>query len=108
MKSMELKTIGAPLWARIRKDIALLNERIDNIHQFTYVVADSLPTPSADTMYIIYFVPAPDQADEDAMEEWVTVADTSTTPTTYKWERVGNISDVLISITQDEFDEIFN
>ena len=115
MKSIELKTIGAPLWARLRKDIAALNDRIDHLHEFTYVLADSLPTASADTMYTIYFVPADNPGEDNYMEEFITTADTSTTPTTYAWEKIGsttvdldNISDVLVGITPEEFNAIFN
>ena len=106
MESAELKTIGAPLWAGIRKALADLRARVDNIHDFTYVYVDSLPTASEDTMNKLYFVP--DEAQTDSVNEWITIADTSTSPTSYSWQKVGATGDVLVGITQEEFNAIFN
>lgn len=39
-------------------NIAALQEAVNKLHSFDYVVVDNLPTPSASTMYKVYLVPA--------------------------------------------------
>ena len=106
MKEIALKTIGAPLWAKIRNELAQINERIDDLESITFVVVDELPSASADTMDKIYF--APSEPGSDTYDEYVTKAEEEGGTTTYSWQKINVTGDVLVSITQEEFDEIFN
>lgn len=58
---------------------------ISNALKGGYVVANPLPTASADTLGKIYLVPMTDTEDSNVKEEYVTWLDGST----YKWERLG-------------------
>lgn len=59
---------------------------IAGIKQFTYVVADSLPTPSASTMYKIYLIPSAHSVTSNVRDEYITIQDGST----YKFEQIGS------------------
>lgn len=63
-----------------------VNAIIDNIKQFRYQVAASLPTPSADTMGIIYLIPSSNPKSQNIKEEYITIYDNSA----YKWEHIGD------------------
>lgn len=65
---------------------AEVNALIAGIKQFTYRVVDSLPTASADTMYIVYFVPSADPQAQNVKDEYITVEDNGT----YSWELIGS------------------
>ena len=71
-------------------------EEVDNmlalIKQFTYQNVEELPeTPSADTMWILYFVPAEDSSSaDDLKDEYVTIRDGEEGNYTYRWEKVGS------------------
>lgn len=64
--------------------------QIEVIKQFTYTVADSLPTASADTMYIIYLVPSANPQAQNARDEFITVRSGSEGSYTYAWEQIGS------------------
>lgn len=59
---------------------------IAGIKQFTYVVAESLPTASASTMYKIYLIPSGHSVTSNVRDEYITIQDGST----YKWEQIGS------------------
>ena len=65
---------------------AEVNTIIDNVKQFRYQVAATLPTASADTMGIIYLIPSANPKTQNIKEEYLTILDGST----YKWEHIGN------------------
>lgn len=72
---------------------AEVDELIVGIHQFEPVVASSLPTASADTMYKFYFIPKQSASEQtNTKEEWMTVKESST----YRWEKIGE-TDVDLS-----------
>lgn len=62
-----------------------VNTAISNALKGGYVVANPLPTASADTLGKIYLVPMTDTEDSNVKEEYVTWLDGST----YKWEKLG-------------------
>lgn len=59
---------------------------IAGIKQFTYVVAESLPTASVSTMYKIYLIPSGHSVTSNVRDEYITIQDGST----YKWEQIGS------------------
>ena len=63
-----------------------VNAIIDNIKQFRYQVAASLPTPSADTVGIIYLIPSSKPKTQNIKEEYITIYENSA----YKWEHIGD------------------
>ena len=65
---------------------AEVNTIIDNVKQFRYQVAATLPTASADTMGIIYLIPSADPKTQNIKEEYLTILDGNT----YKWEHIGD------------------
>lgn len=72
---------------------AEVDELIVGIHQFEPVVASSLPTASADTMYKFYFIPKQSASEQtNTKEEWMTVKEGSS----YRWEKIGE-TDVDLS-----------
>lgn len=60
------------------------------IRQFSYEVAATLPTASADTMYRIYLVPSPNDQEQNVKDEYITIATTENDVTTYDWEQIGS------------------
>ena len=64
---------------------AEVDAAISNALKGGYVVANPLPTASADTLGKIYLVPMTDTEDSNVKEEYVTWLDGST----YKWEKLG-------------------
>lgn len=64
-----------------------VQQLIDTVKQFQYVVAASLPAnPGPDTMGIIYLIPSTNPKAENVKDEFITVLDGST----YKWEQIGS------------------
>lgn len=63
-----------------------VNAIVDGIKQFRYEVAATLPTPGADTVGIIYLVPATDPKEKNTKEEYITILEGAT----YKWEHIGD------------------
>ena len=63
-----------------------VDDLIAAVHQFEFVVADSLPTASADTMYKIYLIPAGDSEDDNYKDEYVTILEEGV----YSWEKIGS------------------
>lgn len=70
---------------------AEVNSLIGEIRQFSYEVAATLPTASADTMYIIYLVPATGSGvSQNAKQEYITIRGGSAGSYTYTWEKIGD------------------
>lgn len=64
-----------------------VQQLIDAVKQFQYVVAASLPAnPGPDTMGIIYLIPSTNPKTQNVKDEFITVLDGST----YKWEQIGS------------------
>lgn len=113
MEEIGTVIIGAPMWAMILKRLAALEQKVDSRPPFTHEVVDSLPTPSASTMNKFYFVPASNPGEANTKDEYLTVATTNGGTTTYSWEKVGStsvdlgdVSDVLTALTDEELDEL--
>ena len=69
---------------------AEVDQLISAIGQLSYVVADSLPTASADTMYKIYLVPSSDPKVANVKDEYITIVVTSGASSEYRWEKIGS------------------
>lgn len=70
-----------------------IDTKIEGINQFTYEVADTLPTASDDTLYKLYLIPAPvDSSTEqqNVYDQYITVQQTTGEVTTYTWEKIGD------------------
>ena len=65
-----------------------VDDLIAAVHQFEFVVADTLPTASADTMYKIYLIPAGDSEEDNYKDEYVTILEEGV----YSWEKIGSTS----------------
>ena len=65
---------------------------IAGINQFEYVVAESLPTASADTMYKVYLIPSSHSASQNIKDEYITIRSGSEGSYTYAWEQIGSTS----------------
>lgn len=63
-----------------------VDDLIAAVHQFEFVVADTLPTASADTMYKIYLIPAGDSEEDNYKDEYVTILEEGV----YSWEKIGS------------------
>lgn len=59
---------------------------ISAIKQFSYTVASSLPTASAETMYKFYLVPSADPQAQNVKDEYITVESSGS----YSWEQIGS------------------
>ena len=59
---------------------------IGAIKQFTYVVAQTLPTASASTMYKIYLIPSSDPQTQNVKDEYITLESSGS----YSWEQIGS------------------
>lgn len=77
---------------------------IAGIKQFTYVVADSLPTASASTMYKIYLIPSAHSVTSNVRDEYITVQNGST----YTWEQIGSTTISVSAITNEQIDSLFD
>jgi len=62
-----------------------VDDLIAAVHQFEFVVADTLPTASADTMYKIYLIPASGSEEDNYKDEYVTILEEGV----YSWEKIG-------------------
>lgn len=62
-----------------------VNAIVDNIKQFKYEVAATLPQAGPSTMGIIYLIPAASPKQSDIKDEYLTILDGAT----YKWEKIG-------------------
>lgn len=60
------------------------------IKQLEIVVADELPTASADTMDKIYLIPSSDAGAQDSKDEYLTIRSGEEGAYTYSWEKIGN------------------
>lgn len=63
-----------------------VDDLLGAVQQFRYVLADRLPTASADTMGVIYFIPSSDGQSGNLKDEYMTLMDGSN----YRWEKVGS------------------
>lgn len=63
-----------------------VNNLISTIQGFTYLLVDSLPTASADTMGKIYLVPSADQQQQNVKDEYITIESSDS----YNWEQIGS------------------
>lgn len=70
---------------------------------FEAVVADELPTASADTMGKMYLIPSADPQEQNVRDEYITI----NTDNVYSWEQIGSTAiDLSDYYTKDEVDEI--
>ncbi len=67
-----------------------VDQLIAAIKQFDLVSVQTLPTPSADTMGKVYFVPSADPKTQNVKDEYITLAVTEQGTTTYSWECIGS------------------
>ncbi len=65
------------------------------------VVVTTLPTASENTMGKLYLVAISGSGDNN-FKEYVTVKDTSTTPASYSWEKIGEISGGGLSVSWND------
>lgn len=63
-----------------------IQELLGTINQFTYVVVDTLPAASSNTLYKIYLVPAPKSEDKNVKREYITIKNGNI----YSWELLGD------------------
>ena len=85
---------------------AEVNQIVASIVQFTYIVVQTLPTASADTMNKIYLIPSPNAQTQNAKDEYITLQSGSGTagdPYVYAWEQIG--STVIDLSDYPEFEE---
>lgn len=61
---------------------------IAGINQFEYIVANSLPYPSANTMRKIYLIPSAHSVTQNVKDEYITIWDNNLN--LYKWEQIGS------------------
>ena len=71
---------------------ATAREMIAALNQFTYEIVTTLPTASADTMYIIYLKPAGTVGTGDNYEEYITLDKGASVSPRYVWEKMGTIT----------------
>ena len=69
---------------------AEVQQLLNAIKQFTYQVAPSLPTASADTMNVIYLVPTEDPKTKNVKDEFITIDNGAGAATRYTWEQIGS------------------
>ena len=67
-----------------------VNQIVDNVRQFQYMVVTTLPTASADTVGYIYLVPSENPKTKNVKEEYITISEQSGGSTTYSWEHIGS------------------
>jgi urease accessory protein UreF len=67
-----------------------VNQLIAAIKQFRYLVANSLPTASADTMGIIYLVPSSNPETRNVKDEYITLSVDEGSGIVYYWEQIGS------------------
>lgn len=94
--------LGAAAWEKVASAIdkeglvsaaiakAYVDAQVGAIHKFDVVVADELPTASADTMYKLYLIPKSGSKTGNVKEEWITVRSGAEGSYTYAWEKVGD------------------
>lgn len=69
---------------------AQVDTLLNAINAFDYVVAASLPTASANTMYKIYLIPSADPQTGNIKDEYITIRGGSEGGYTYSWEQIGS------------------
>lgn len=68
---------------------AYVDGQIGAINKFDVVVADALPTASAETMYKLYLINDTADIDNDSYVEWITIRSGEEGAYTYAWESIG-------------------
>lgn len=68
---------------------AYVDAQVGAIHKFDVKVVDTLPTASADTMYILYLIPTPGATD-GSKDEYITIRSGAEGSYTYAWELIGS------------------
>lgn len=82
-----------------------INNLIASAKTGRFVVANSLPSASADTMNAIYLIPTASSATGNVKDEYITIQDGST----YKWELIGSTAvDLSVTWQKSELTEITN
>lgn len=71
---------------------AYVDAQVGALHNFTYQIVTELPTPSADTMYIIYLKANGDSTSGNSYDEYITVENSGS----YTFEKIGS-TDVDLS-----------
>lgn len=67
-----------------------VNALVAAIKQFSYQVAETLPTASEDTMYIMYLIPSGNPEVQNVKDEFITVRSGVEGSYTYSWEQIGS------------------
>ena len=88
--SVYVKGIGGYTGANPLPGTNDLQTIVGGLKQFTYVFTDTLPEASEDTMYIIYFIPAPTPAQQNNKDEYLTVDNGDGANPRYTWEQIGS------------------
>lgn len=79
---------------------------LKNLKSFEYIVADTLPEPSATTEFKLYLIPSASVKEDNVKDEYITVKNGGA----YKWEQIGSTSIDLdeyakISFVEEELDK---
>ena len=69
---------------------AQIDQMLAAIKQFRYLVVEELPTPSADTMGIIYLVPSAHAVSSNVKDEYITLSKNEGGETIYYFEQIGD------------------
>lgn len=75
-----------------------VDTQIGAVNSFSIEVVSTLPTASANTMYKIYLVPAPNSFNQNVKDEYITLQNGSN----YTWEQIGSTEiDLSSYLTED-------
>lgn len=88
----DLSKIKLPSGSEYNIKDSVAREMIAALNQFTYEVVSTLPTASAETMYIIYLKLASVAGSDDAYEEFITIDKGVDVNPRYIWEKMGTIT----------------
>lgn len=88
----DLSKIKLPSGSEYNIKDSVAREMIAALNQFTYEVVNTLPTASAETMYIIYLKLASVAGSDDAYEEFITIDKGADVNPRYIWEKMGTIT----------------
>ena len=69
-----------------------VNALVAAIKQFVPVVAQTLPTASADTMYKLYLIPSEDPQESNIKDEYITIDNGVSANPRYTWEKIGSVN----------------
>ena len=91
--STDVAANSAAIQAETQRAVAAegaLQQLIAELSAFSYVLANQLPTASADTMGAIYLVPSSDPQAQNVKDEYITVDNGAGAQTRYTWEQIGS------------------